>query len=475
MSGIYRFINTTVPTKGCNLRCEYCYVRQHGEEDKLKIDNYKKWYKYPVEHMIKALSIDRLGGVCMFNMSADGETLLSPHLFDIVLGLLQNGHYVAVISNCTITEEIQKYVGLDQTMKDRLFFKASFHYRELKKKNLLDTYSYNINLLKKNGISFSVELVSNDYVLKEIDNVKEFSIREFGALPHVLGGREETIKGKYPKYETKLDNEEFYKIWGSFDSPLFNFQDSEYMTSHNNDFCYAGVYTGTFDLSSGNFSACPANRTVTNIFDDIDSPIQFLPVGNKCPFPFCFCGFFLQVLAGSCSDTYDAGYKFYEFRDRVCSDGTNWLTPSIKEVFSHTCSEYHKRVNEEQKYIINTILDVVYNGYKKNLDLRMIEIFEKYAKDNSISDVAIYGMSDLGKMLADCFGSIGIKVICGIDKNYEKISCDIRLISPDDICEDIKTIIVSAYGSYPEISKKIREKHSDIRVISILDILGDYF
>lgn len=474
MSGIYRFINTTVPTKGCNLRCEYCYVRQWGEEDSLEIKNEKNWYKYPIGHMISSLTVERMGGICMFNFSAQGETLLSPYLFDIVTGLLKNGHYVAIISNCTITGEIDRYIELDSNLRDHLFFKASFHYRELKKHGLLNTYSRNIKKLKKSGVSFSVELVSNDYILEEIEEVKEYSLREFGALPHVLGGREETVKGKYPKYETKLDDNEFHNIWGAFQSPLFNFQDTEYLTPHNNDFCYAGVFTGTFDMSTGDFSACPGNRKVTNFFDDIDSPIQFLPVGNNCPFPFCFCGFFLQVLAGSCSESYDAKYKFFEFRDRECLDGSHWLTPPIREVFSHTCAEYHQIVTVEQRYYINTVLGTVYHGYDNHIDDRITEMVRKYFCNRKTGRVAIYGMSDAGRMFSDVAIRAGLNVVCAIDRKYEEIKASIPVISPESITEEINTVIVAAYSHYPEIMRRLRNEHPNIEVYSIFDLLLDY-
>lgn len=475
MAGIYRFINTTVPTKGCNLRCEYCYVRQWGEEERLEMDSEKTWYSYSVDHMLKALTVERMGGVCMFNLSAEGETLLSPFLFEIITGLIKNGHYVAIISNCTVTNEIKKYISLEQKMRDHLFFKASFHYRELKKRGLLDTYSRNINLLKDNGIAFSVELVSNDYILGEIEEVKTYSKREFGALPHVLGGREETKKGKYPKYETKLSDEEFHNVWGAFHSPLFDFQDTDYLTPHNKDFCYAGVYTGTFDLRTGDFSACPGNRIITNFFADIEKPIQFLPVGNMCPFPFCFCGFFLQVLAGSCCETYDPGYKFFEFRDRLCTDGSHWLTPSIKEVFSHTCAEYHEKANEKQKHLINAFLDIVYHGFDNNIDSEIIKTVKDFCEHRKIKRAAVYGVSDLGKMLVKALEKVGVEVVCGIDKNYEKIQYSIPIVSPENIPGDLDTVLVSAYGSYPRIANYLSENYPNKKVFSILDLLENYF
>lgn len=459
MSGIYRFINTNIPTIGCNLRCEYCYIRQHGDEEHLQVDKNRKLFEYSVPHMLKALSVKRMGGICMFNISGTGETLLNPDIFDIVYGLISQGHYVALISNCTITDIIERFGAMPEEYRHRLFFKASFHYRELKKRKLLETYARNIQFMKEHQIAFSVEIVSNDYVLGELEELKAFSMKSFGALPHVLAGRDEGEKNKFPKYETKLSEEEFREVWSEFDSDLFRYQDTDYLLNHNAEFCYAGVYTGSLDLGTGNFSPCPGSRVITNFFEDIDSPIPFVPVA-ECPFPYCYCGFFLHVLAGVAREEYHPDVSFYQFRDRVCPDGSTWLTPSIREVFSHRCAEYHEDYPAEKKAYVKALMNRwrgTEGGGKEELP-KLARVVGKTLHGRGIGRVAIYGMGNLGNWLLELLRYTDIEVVCGIDKKYEEIKSSIPVVGCEDIPGDLEAVIVSVFYDYTKIAPGLRAK-----------------
>lgn len=459
MAGIYRFINTNIPTEGCNLRCEYCYIRQHGDEEQLRIDHMKRLFSYSVPHMLKALSVERMGGVCMFNISGTGETLLNPEIFNIVSGLLKQGHYIALISNCTVTKIIEKFGAMPIECRQRLFFKASFHYRELKKKNLLETYAGNIRFMREHQIAFSIEVVSNDYVLDELDELKAFCLQNFGALPHVLAGRDETVKNTFPKYETKLSEDEFRKVWSAFDSDLFRYQDTDYNLCHTAEFCYAGVYTGSLNLGTGTFSPCPGGRAMTNLFEDIEQTIHFVPIA-KCPFPYCFCGFFLHVLAGVAREEYHPDVKFFQFRDRLCQNGETWLTPSIREVFSHRCAEYHEDYPEEKKMYLRALMTEWYgNGTVNDEEMKKLaEIIAEKVSDKRIRCIGIYGMGKLGNWLLELFRRTGIKVVCGIDRNYEKVKSDIPVVGLENIPKELDAIVVSIFYDYTKIAPELRKR-----------------
>lgn len=471
MAGVYRFINTNIPTVGCNLRCEYCYIRQHGDEEILHIDNNRKLFKYSVEHMLKALSVERMGGVCMFNISGTGETLLNPEIYNIVYGLIEQGHFVALISNCTITNVIEKFGAMQEEYRQRLFFKASFHYRELKRQNLLGVFAHNIQFMKERQIAFSVEIVSNDDVLEELEDLKAFCRKNFGALPHVLAGRDEVIRNTFPKYETKLSVEEFRGVWSDFDSELFRYQDSDYILPHSNEFCYAGIYTGSLDLGTGDFAPCPGSRKITNFFEDIETPIMFTPVA-ACPHPYCFCGFFLHVLAGVAREEYHPEVKFYQFRDRTCEDGSKWLTPSIREVFSHRCAEYHKDFSDDRKYYLTALMRKWYgkDDYIDQKSDRISDIIEKSLHSQGIARISIYGMGKLGGWLLELLNRTDTEVVCGIDRNYDKIECDIPLVSCEMIPENIDAVIVTVFYDYTLIKPMLRKK-TEARILSITDIV----
>jgi len=472
MEKIYRFINTNVPSVGCNLRCEYCYIKQHGDEENvLKIDTDKKLFKYPVNHMIKALTIERMGGVCMFNISGSGETMLCPDIMKIVKGLLNNGHYVALISNCTVNTVVDELVKLPENERKRIFIKASFHYRALKQKGLLDVYANNIKRFKDVGIAFSVEIVSSDYVLDDLDELKQYSLEKFGALPHVLGGRDETTIGKYGALETELDDEEFYKIWSSFDSNLFEFQYSDFSKPLNNMFCYAGDYTGSLDLTSGEFYSCPGGPKLTNFFENIEEPVVFFPVGRSCPFPFCFCGFFLQVLAGVGRDEYEQKYTFDSFRDRQCSDGSTWLNSTIRELFSHRCSEWHKDLSDSQKEYITCLRKQILSPKdisREQVHLKTIIIDKLRA--SGISEVAIYGDGKLGDWLKNMLEGSCVNIKYIVDKKYtdtESIYCS----SVENI-NDVDAIIVTPFADYTTIVPQIRKDKPSLRIIAIQNLMN---
>ncbi len=471
MPGIFRFINTNIPTNGCNLRCEYCYIRQHGDESVLQTGAAKERFRYSVTHMLKALSIERMGGVCMFNISGSGETLLCPEIVEITKGLLENGHYVALINNCTITQRINQMAAFPAQHRQRLFFKASFHFRELKRRNLLNTFVANINTLRQSGIAFSIEIVSSDYLLPDIDEVKAFCIAHFGALPHVLTGRDEQAVGQFPRIATKLSPEAYHKLWSSFDSDLFVYQQKAYDLPHR-EFCYAGVYTGTLALETGNFSPCPGTKKVTNFFEDIDSPILFAPMGESCPFPNCYCGFFLHVLAGV-SREYDPGVYFSNFRDRICNDGSHWLSPTIREAFSHRCSEYHMKYSKDKAEFFRLLMQKSYQGTCPSPDEldELGRIAGTTLRSRGYEQIAIYGMGEMGRWLLAVLKAAGIHVVYAIDRRSIEITSEIPVYSPEEPIPPTDAIIVSVYYEFTQIAPILRKK-TQADILSVVEVAG---
>lgn len=472
MERIYRFINTNVPSVGCNLRCEYCYIKQHGDEENvLKIDTEKKLFKYPVDHMIKALTIERMGGVCMFHLTGSGETMLCPDIMKIVKGMLNNGHYVGMTSNCTVNTVVEQLVNLPENERKRIFIKASFHYKALKQKGLLQVYTNNIKRFKDAGIAFTVEIVSSDYVLDDLDEIKKYSLEQFGALPHVLGGRDETTNGKYGVLETELDDDEFYKIYSSFESNLFEFQYSDFSKPLNNMFCYAGDYTGSLDLASGEFYSCTGGTKLTNFFENIEEPVIFLPVGRTCSFPFCFLGFFLQVLVGVGRDEYEQKYTFDSFRDRQCSDGSTWLNPTIRELFSHRCSEWHDDLSDSQKEYITCLRKQILSPKDISCEQAHLKtiIVDKLSA-SGISEVAIYGDGKLGGWLKNMLEGSSIKIKYVIDRKYT----DIEGINRSSLNEvnDVDAVIVTPFADYTTIAPEIRKENPLLRIIAIQNLMN---
>ena len=137
-------------------------------------------------------------------MCGCGETLLPPYIIELLKELLEEGHYIWVNKRF---EEISKF---PKNLFYRLAFKFSFHYLELKRLNKLEDYVKNIKLMQDSGASFSVEITPHDELIEYIDEIKEFSLKNFGALPHITVARNENTEDR--EILTKLSKEEYGKV-----------------------------------------------------------------------------------------------------------------------------------------------------------------------------------------------------------------------------------------------------------------------
>ena len=132
-----KFIDIYIPITTCNLKCEYCYIAQ---QQLFKID-YPN-IKYDANFIRKALSKERLGGICCFNMCAGGETLALKELLPIVEALVQEGHYIMIVTNGTMSSRFDEFLKLDKSLLKHILFKFSYHYLQLRKKNLLSSFFF---------------------------------------------------------------------------------------------------------------------------------------------------------------------------------------------------------------------------------------------------------------------------------------------------------------------------------------------
>ncbi|WP_395549018.1 MULTISPECIES: radical SAM protein [unclassified Lacrimispora] len=325
-------VDLGIPFHECNLNCHYCYVGQRG--DKVGRGHTSETeLRYPIPHMVKALSVDRLGGKSIINLCASGETLLPPYILELIQGLLMEGHYITVVTNATLTERFREIALMDEMLLERLFFKCSFHFLELKRKNLMDTFFRNLKSIREMGASFTVELCASDELEPYIDEIKEICMREVGAYPHVVIPRTDDTKELLSKHTLA----QFKDIWKVFDSTLFDFK-AKYWGEKRTEFCRAGEYEFLVNGGNGNYSKCYKQGVTQNLFEDLSKPILFEPVGFECKMTHCFnAHIFLGF--GCIGEIHDATYK--EMRDRIdVNTGKHWLNPTMREVFNHFFSEY---------------------------------------------------------------------------------------------------------------------------------------
>lgn len=343
MDKLKRFIDVAVPVQTCNLRCKYCYIAQEK-----KFLEALPYFLYDAKTIGKALSKERLGGVCHLNLCGGGETLLPPQMTEIISELLKEGHYIAIVTNGTVTKRFEELCKLPLEMRKRLLFKFSFHYLELKRLNMFEKFWANVHRVQDAGCSFSVELTPNDETIPYIDEIKEMCLKEVKALCHITVARKETDK-KLPIL-TELSREKYNETWGTFDSDLFKMKMGTFEVKRK-EFCYAGYWTATLNLGTGILRQCYCGKVIQNIFENIDKPINWQPIGCYCAEPHCHNSHVWLTLGNipELNDipTYDL------MRNRVCSDGTEWLNKEMKSFLSQKLYDNNDEFNETQKKKVN--------------------------------------------------------------------------------------------------------------------------
>ena len=284
-------------------------------------------FEHSAKEIRQALSVKKMGGACMLNLCAGGETLIAEEVIDIIRELLAEGHFVGVVTNGVLSHRFDELACLPKELLERLFIKFSFHYIELKRLNLFETYFANITKMQKAGASFTVEMTPCDEEIPLIPEIKQVCMDNLGALCHVTIARSDIDPDQRIPHLSKYDFEEYKKIWGTFDSALFDFKASIFY-QHRDEFCYAGDWTFYVNLGTGDATQCYCGKKIGNIFDD--TTLQFEAIGRKCTQAHCYNGH-AWLTFGDIPNLKAPTYA--QVRNRVTNTGEEWLRPSVKEAF----------------------------------------------------------------------------------------------------------------------------------------------
>lgn len=355
MDKINKLVLAVIPNQRCNLKCEYCYISQVEDWD--DADE----MKYSPEHIAKALSKERLGGVSLINLTGNGETMLQSNIVDIIRCLLLEGHYVEVVTNGTIRKNFDEIVKFPRPLLDHLFFKLSFHYKELTRLGILDKFYDTVNLLKKNNIAFTLELMAYDGIEKDIDAIADSCTVNTGAVCQSTIGRSDQKRGR--ELLSNHTESEYWEIWSKLQSPMQRFK-LDIIGKKRKEFCYAGAWSLFIDLYTGNAKACYRQPYNQNIFDDITKPIKFCPVGHYCLQPYCINGH--AHLTWGLIPELDTP-MYLEMRNRICLDGSEWVNNSCKSFFqtklyqSNTQYSFWKKITHTLTYPFRYIKYVLWN------------------------------------------------------------------------------------------------------------------
>jgi len=367
MEKIKKFIDCYIPVCNCNLKCNYCYISTW--ESFKQIENSKK-IEFSPELIRKALSKKRWGGSLMLNFCAAGETLLCNELIPIVEQLLEEGHYCMIVTNGTITPKFKKLTELPQESRNKLFIKFSYHYLELKRLNLLDVFFENVNRMKEAGISYTVEVTPSDEYIPYIEEIKQTCLEKVGALPHITVCRIEN--GNVPLM-SKLEKEEFKKVWGSFNSELFDFK-IKIFGEKRKEFCYAGAWSYSLSFLTGELKQCYRGKVLQNIFKNVDEDIKEIPVGCHCVDAHCWNGHaFLAFGAIPGMET----PTFEQERNRITENGP-WVTQEMANFMSTKLYESNNQYGEDDKKKYNKKSNTYYK--KQVLKRKIKQVLKKSDK-----------------------------------------------------------------------------------------------
>lgn len=322
-----------IPLSVCNLRCKYCYLTKRESSFEGIIPK----MGYSPEEIAYAVRPERVGGGSYFNLCADGETLVLPDIERYIELLAKEGHYIEVVSNMVLTKHLDKVLALGRDVLSHVEFKCSFHWQQLKERDLLETFADNVNRAYGAGASINVEVTPPDELIPEIDELKEFSLEHFGALPQLSIARDDST-GSIERL-TELSLEEYNQIWSSFGSEFWDFKTTIF-GKRQTGFCYAGAWSYYVNMATGEAIQCYCGSKVGNLFATPDEPLPERPIG-RCPIAHCYNGHMLLTL-GLIPDATDVRYG--DIRDRVRTDGTHWLQPELHAFFNGKVSESNEEI-----------------------------------------------------------------------------------------------------------------------------------
>ena len=349
MDKVKRLIMCHLETSICNFRCSYCYLTHRGESYKGK----QTHFKYSPEHVGKAFSVERLGGICYFNFCAEGETLLTKNIEAYINVVVKQGHYAEIVTNMVITPVIDKILSWNSDLLSRIEFKCSLHYIELLERDLLEVFAENVNKAYNAGASVCIEAMPCDELIPYIEDLKKYSLDNFGAYPQLSIARNDGTKNI--DYLTDLSQKEYQETWEQFNSPLWEFKRTIFKEKRR-EYCYAGKYALFVNLADGYTRQCYVSLYHQNIFKNLKKPISLVPIGY-CLLPHCYNGH-AYLSRGLVPGKFSNVVYGRDLRSRTRKDGSEWLHEKVMTFFN-------SRVDE---------LDIEISGFKK-IKYSIINVF----------------------------------------------------------------------------------------------------
>lgn len=119
--------------------------------------------------------------------------------------------------------------------------------------------------------------------------------------------------------------------------------------------------------------------------------------------------------------------------------------------------------NKFENYL--NILDLWFLLREKNISL--VSFFE----ESNYTKIGIYGYGIFARHLIYELDNTSVKIVALIDKQRDKISCELYKVLPGEEPDDLDVIIVTSYFYYEEIRRTY--KNSKIKILSIENIIKE--
>ena len=364
MESIKRLLLCHVPVTSCNLRCSYCYITKQR-----KWDTELTHFTHTANEIAYALNKTRMGGPCLINLCGGGETLLPPEMTGIIAALLDEGHYLEVVTNGTISKRINEIVQLPRENLKHLCFKFSFHYLELLRLGLLDSYIENIKKIRNAGCSFTIEMTPYDELEQHIEDIKKFLLDRLGGLCQLTVVRND-LDSRIP-IDTQHDTAEYFNIWSGFSSKMFDYKQKIYGVKRK-EFCYAGLWSLNIRLGDGTYSKCYSTPVSGNIFTNPDKPLSLKAIGH-CPVAYCYNGH-AHLTLGLIPEIDDRNYS--EMRNIKFLDGTDSLSYEVSNFFKTKLKFSNieiPRFKQKKIYLLSWLKNLIYKS-----EMRFKNLIRRY-------------------------------------------------------------------------------------------------
>ena len=222
--------------------------------------------------------------------------------------------------------------------------------------------------MKKVGCSTVCNMVLDDSYLPYAEEIKAECLKNIEAFPQISFPKKENKGRNYTELCKNRDSSE--KIGDTFNSSYFDFT-KKYFNYNKKSFCYAGAWSFTLNLETGDIAKCYRHARRQNIFKDVNSRIKYAAVGNHC-LSNC-CGGGLMLPQGLVPELNVCSYVAIKDRPEA-----NWYTKRYKDFLSQQLFMNNDEYSLMRKRYIN-IIHAVDNFYHllKNVPIYVARVIKR--------------------------------------------------------------------------------------------------